>query len=367
MELNQECVLLQNELRKFTQQVILEKVDELDKTCSFPSDNIKQLAEMGILGAMVPEDMGGAALDLMGLVVSLEEIGKVCTSTAIIIATHNVLFINPILKFGSDELKKKYLPPAATGEIIGGSANFTTNEITTEQQDENVLLNGKNPFVLNAEANGPFTMFLPTSEHKKEVSVFIVENPSPGVKISKNQNIIGLKAAGISEVIFKNYSVLSSTVIRKGHEGSAVLRETQDMARICFAAIALGIAQGATETAIKYAKERIQFNETIITFGMIREMIADMTTKIEAARLLTYNAAMKYDADKNYCRAAAIAKYFTGQAAVEITTSAIQILGGYGYMKDYPVERYFRDAQVINVLGDLPAEEKENIVRETIG
>jgi alkylation response protein AidB-like acyl-CoA dehydrogenase len=367
MELNQECVLLQNELRKFAQQVISEKVDENDKACSFPSDNIKQLAEMGILGAMIPEDMGGTALDLIGLVVSLEEISKICTSTAIIIATHNVFFAYPILKYGSDEIKKKYLSSTATGEIIGGSANFSTNEITTEQQGENVLLKGKNPFVLNAEANGPFTMFLPTSNDKKDVSAFIVENKAPGIKISKNQNIIGLKAAGISEVVFENYSVSASTVIKKGDGGSAVLHETQDVARICLAAIALGIAQGATEAAIKYAKERIQFNEAIISFGMVREMIADMTTKIEASRLLTYDAAMKYDANKNYSRAAAIAKHFTGHAAVEIATLAIQIFGGYGYMKDYPVERYFRDAQVINVLGDSPAEEKENIVRETIG
>jgi len=349
MELNQECVLLQNELRKFAQQVISEKVDENDKACSFPSDNIKQLAEMGILGAMIPEDMGGTALDLIGLVVSLEEISKICTSTAIIIATHNVFFAYPILKYGSDEIKKKYLPFAAAGEIIGGSANFSTNEITTEQQGENVLLKGKNPFVLNAEANGPFTMFLPTSNDKKDVSAFIVENKAPGIKISKNQNIIGLKAAGISEVVFDNYSVSASTVIKKGDGGSAVLRETQDVARICLAAIALGIAQGASEAAIKYAKERIQFKQPIANFQAIQWMLADGFTELEAARLLTYRAAFMEDQGKKIPKESAMAKLFASELAVKASSTAVQIFGGYGFTKDYPVEKYYRDSKLATI------------------
>ena len=367
MELNQECILLQNELKKFAQQVILEKVDELDKACSLPLDNIKQLAEMGILGAVIPEDMGGSALDLIGLVVSLEEISKVCTSTAIIIATHNAFFAYPILKFGSDDMKKKYLPPAATGDVVGGFANVYTNEIKIEKQGDNILVNGKNSFVLNAEANGPFTTFVSSPEDENTISAFVVDGDAQGIKRSKNNSIIGLRAAGIGEVLFENYSATSDTMIGKINEGSGVLHATNDFAKVCLSAIALGIAQGATAEAIKYAKERIQFGEPIVNFGMIREKIAEMTTKIEAARLLTYEAAMHYDAGKNYSRAAAIAKYFTGHTAVEITTSAIQILGGYGYMKDYPVERYFRDAQVLNVLCGTPVDEKERIVKETIG
>lgn len=367
MNLNQECILLQNELKKFAQQVILEKVDELDKACCFPSDNIKQLAEMGILGAIIPEDMGGVALDTIGLVVTLEEISKICTSTAIIIATHNAFYVYPILKFGSNDMKVKYLPPAATGNIVGGFANIDTSEVKVEKQNENFLLNGKNLFVLNAETNGPFTTFVPNPEHENNLTALLIDKDTNGIKRNKNISVIGLRAAGIGEVTFNNFTATISNIIGKENEGNTILQETNDFAKICLAAIALGIAQGATEAAIKYAKERIQFDEAIINFGMVREKIAEMVTKIEAARLLTYDAAMKCDANKKFRRAAAIAKYFAGRAAVDITTQAIQIYGGYGYMKDYPVERYFRDAQVINVLCSIPEDEKENIVKETIG
>lgn len=367
MELSQECLMLQSELRKFAQQVILEKVDELDKACTLPLDNIKQLAEMGILGAVIPEDMGGAALDLIGLVVSLEEISKVCTSTAIIVATHNAFFAYPILKFGGDELKKKYLPRAAAGDIVGGFAHSGAHEINLEKRESNIVVNGKNLFVLNGEANGPFVLFIKNPKDEKALSAFIVDGNAPGIKRLKNSNIIGLKAAGIGEVLFENYVATIDTVIGKENEGSAIAQATNDFAKVCISAIGLGIAQGATAEAIKYAKERVQFDEPIIHFGMVREKIANMTTKIEAARLLTYEAAMLYDAGKNYGRTAALAKYYTGQIAVEITNSAIQIFGGYGYMKDYPVERYFRDAQVLNVLCATPAEEKEFIAKETVG
>jgi len=366
MKLSQECILLQNELRKFAQQIILEKVDEFDKTCNFPLDNIKKLSEMGILGAVIPEDMGGAALDTIGLVVSLEEISKVCASTALIIATHNALFAYPILKFGSDEMKKKYLPKTASGEIIGGFADVSTNEIETKKEHDNYILNGKNSFVLNAAANGPFITILPNLEDNQKSIAFLLESNSSGIERFKKTKTIGMRAAGIEEIIVKNCQTAQTKVIGNETNGSVILEEIQNFAKICFSAIALGIAQGATEAAIKYAKERIQFGQTIINFGMIREKIAEMTTKIEAARLLIYEAAMNRDNNKDFRGTAAMAKYFSGQAVVEITTSAIQIYGGYGYMKDYPVERYFRDAQVINVLCSTPLQEKENIIKQII-
>lgn len=364
MELNQECTLLQNELRKFAQQVILEKADEFDKACTLPLENIKQLADMGILGAVIPEDMGGAALDLIGFVVALEEISKVCISTAVTIAVHNAFFAYPVLKYGSENLRQKYLPVSTTGDIIGGCAYTNSNEVHIEKHGEQYTLTGTVPFVLNCEMNGPLTAFIKTQEN---VTTLVVDKDTPGLKRFKNNNIIGLKAAGIGEIAFENCIVQSDTLLGKEHEGGSVMQATNDFARVCLSAIALGLSQGATDEAIKYAKERIQFNQSIINFGMVREKIAEMTTKIEAARLLTYNAAMQHDAGRNYGKAAATAKYFAGQAAVEITTQAIQIFGGYGYMKDYPVERYFRDAQVINVLLSTPAEEKEFIVKETLG
>ncbi len=364
MKLSQECTLLQNELRKFAQQVILEKVDELDKACALPSENIKQLAEMGILGAIIPEDMGGVALELMGFVVALEEISKVCISTAVTIATHNAFFVYPILKYGNEKLKEKYLTDAATGKIIGGFACTDTSEVHLKKRNADYILDGKIPLVLNCETNGPFTTFIKNGDN---TIGFVIDKGTQGIKRIKNNSVVGLKAAGIGEIAFEQCVVSSDAILGKENEGENVMQATNDMARICFSAIALGLSQGATNEAIKYAKERIQFNQTIINFGMIREKIADMTAKIEAARLLTYNAAMQYDARENYSKAAAIAKYFTGQAAVEIATQALQIFGGYGYMKDYPIERYFRDAQVINVLCSTPMEDKELIAKATIG
>ncbi len=366
MQLNQECILLQSELRKFAQQVILDKVDEFDKSCNVPADNVKQLAEMGILGALIPEDLGGAALDTIGLVVSLEEISKVCPSTALIIAVHNA-FSYALLKYGNEEMKKKYLTAAASGDIIGGLAVFNTNMSTVERRNEVLTVNGTNPFVLNADLHGPFVMFLAHDTEHKNLSACVVDHNAPGVVIQKNETVLGLKAAGIGTVSFENCSIPTTALISTEQNGSTIQKSLLDLTNIYLAAIACGIAQGATDEAIKYAKDRMQFEQPIISFGMVREKIADMATQIEAGRLLTYNAAGECDAGRNYGRAASMARHFMGHAAVEITTSAIQVFGGYGYMKDYPMERYFRDAQVINVLCSTPAIEKEKIAKETIG
>ncbi len=366
MELNQECILLQTELRKFAQQVILDKVDEFDKTCSVSSDNVKRLAEMGILGAIIPEDMGGAALDTIGLVVSLEEISNVCPSTALIVAIHNA-FAFSIMKFGSDDMKKKYLENAASGEIIGGFAITNTNEFSVERTDGSMMLNGTNSLVLNADMHGPFVIFLPTDVEKKNLATYVIDRGFPGMTIRKNETALGLKAAGIGIASFENSSITNASLVGTEEDGNKIYHAVCDLLNIYLAAIACGLAQGATEAAIKYAKERVQFGQPIITFGMVREKIADMSTQIEAGRLLAYNAALACDAGKNYSRAASMAKYYMGRAAIDVTNSVIQIFGGYGYMKDYPVERYFRDAQVINVLCSTPADEKEKIVKETIG
>jgi butyryl-CoA dehydrogenase len=365
MELNQECTLLQNELRKFAQQVILDTVEEFDTTCSFPRDNINKLAEMGMLGAVIPEDTGGAALDTIGFVVSLEEISKVCPSTALILAGHNALFAYPLLKFGSDEMKRAFLPKLATGEIIGGYADRVANELEVKKEGDNYILNGKNSFVVNGSAGGPFIIFVPTDD-KKNMTAFVIDDKTPGIKREQKSSTIGMRASGIGKILFENSSIPPTHIIGEEYDGGTILQNTHELAKICLSAIALGIAQGATDAAIKYAKERTQFNTPIIEFGMVREKVAHMSTKIEAGRLLVYDAAMKRDAKKDFRTAAAMAKYFSAAAAVDITTSAIQIYGGYGYMKDYPVERFFRDAQVINVLCSTPVQDKELIVTSTI-
>jgi butyryl-CoA dehydrogenase len=365
MKLNQECTLLQNELKKFAQQVLADKVDEIEKSCSFPLDNIKRLAEMGIVGAIIPENYGGGALDTIGFAVVLEEISKVCASTAFVVASHNLFFAYPILQFGNEELKKKYLPQAASGGMIGGYALPRTNELDPGKSAGEPCLNGKNPFVLNAAANGPIVVSVPTNGTDNS-SLYVLQNNAQGSRFIKGSRTIGLRSAGIGEYSFENVCLSPADMIGAKSQGQSMTDSMNTYARILLAAVSLGIAQGAAEAAVKYAKERVQFAQPIVNFGMVREMIADMSVNIEASRHLVYEAALRADRGEDYTAAAAMARFFAGQSATEVTTTAIQVYGGYGYMKDYPAERYFRDAQMLNVICSTPDEDKEIIAKNTI-
>ncbi|MEO0137944.1 MAG: acyl-CoA dehydrogenase family protein [candidate division WOR-3 bacterium] len=362
MELTKEALLLQSEIRKFANEVIAEKVDEFDKQGAFPMENIKKLAEMGILGATIPETYGGCALDTLSLIVCLEEISKVCPSTALVLLTHNILFAYPIVKFGNDE-HKKILPNLAGGELIGGFAEVATNELTVLAENDHFKISGKNPILLNGLANGPFLLFV---ESQGNINAFIIDEKIAGVVRNKKDNLVGMHAGGITEVIFDNSLIPFTNRLGDGKSGSSILAEIKNFAHLGFSALNLGIAEGAMENAVNYAKSRIQFGEPIVNFGMVREMIAEMKTKIEISRLLVYDAASMRDAQKDFVLPASIARYFSNQAVAKISTDAIQIYGGYGYMKDYPVERYFRDAQVSRVLCTTSIELKETIVSKTI-
>ena len=363
MILNKECVLLQNEIRKFAQQAILDKVDELDKAGLMPTENIGKLAEMGILGANAPEEFDGAALDMIGTAVALEEIGKVCASTALIVAVQNACFIYPIVKYGSNEQKQKYLSAASTGGMIGGYAMMSANQLSVQKQDSAYILKGINQFLLNGEANGPFVVY---AQDDNAITAFIVDADSPGIKRSKTK-VMGLNSAGIGTVMFEDFRASEKNILGGAGQGKAIFDEINALVKLYYASIALGMMEGSFDAALKYARERVQFNEPIINFGMIREKFADIAVRIEASRNFVYSTAMIADSKGKYQRLASIAKYFAGQSVVETTTQVIQIYGGYGYMKDYPVERYFRDAQVLNVLGDRPDIEKELIVKDILG
>ncbi len=362
MKLSQECTLLQSELRKFAQQVLAEKVDEIEKSCSLPTDNIRKLAEMGIVGAVIPESHGGAALDTIGFTVVLEEISKVCASTAFVIAVHNSFFAYPIVKFGSEDMKKKYLPKAASGDMIGGYALPKTAELQHEASPDGPILNGRNPFILNAGLNGPIVTAVATTE-PNALNLYVIDPNIAGRKFVRTSNTVGLKSAGIGEFTFDKVQPDNMDMIGQEAAGQTMIDDMNSFGRVLLAAISLGIAQGAAEAAVKYAKERVQFGQSIVNFGMVRELIADMTVSIEAARHLVYEAALRVDRGEEYAAAAAAAKLLAGQSATSVTTNAIQVYGGYGYMKDYPAERYFRDAQMLNVICSTPDEDKEIIAK----
>ncbi len=365
MKLSQECTLLQSELRKFAQQVLAEKVDEIEKSCSLPTDNLRRLAEMGIIGAVIPEGYGGAALDTMGFAVVLEELSKVCASTAFVIAVHNAFFAYPIVKFGSEELKKKYLPQAANGGIVGGYALTKTNELVPGKTTGGPCLNGRNPFVLNGAVKGPIVVSVPTNG-TGNISLYVIQNNTQGCKFIRTSRTIGLKSAGIGEYSFENVCPSAADLLGAENQGPIITDNMNTYARILLAAISLGIAQGAADAAVKYAKERVQFAQPIVNFGMVREMIADMSVNIEASRHLVYEAAMRVDRGEDHTAASAMARLFAGQSATDVTTTAIQVYGGYGYMKDYPAERYFRDAQMLNAICSTPEEDKEIIAENII-
>ncbi len=365
MKLTQECILLQNELRKFSQQVLADRVDELDKSCNFPMDNIKRLADMGIIGALIPESYGGASLDAVGFAVVLEEIARVCASTAFVVASHNVFFAYPILKSGSEEMKKKYLPAAASGKMVGAFALPRTNELDAEGEPERSAVSGKNPFVLNATAGGPVIAAFPAPGSCDPI-LYILDKDTPGCTFMGPTKTIGLKAASIGEYHFNKCTPPAGNVIGAKNTGRQTIESMFDCGRILLGAISVGIGQGACDSAIKYAKERIQFGQPITEFGMVREQIADMLVAIESARHMVYDAALRMDRGEDFRVAAAMAKLVAGRAATAATTAAIQVYGGYGYMKDYPAERYFRDAQMLNVICSTPDEDKEIIAKGNI-
>ena len=366
MELNKETALLQAEFRKFARDVIAPKVDDYDKKGEVPREFILKLSEMGLLGALVPESCGGVALDTLGTVVALEEISKICPSTGLILAVHNGLFAYPIVKFGNDTQRKKYLPQACGGEAVGGFAETAANQLQVAATGSGQYkISGQNRLLLNGELNGPFVLSIPVPG--STASTFgIIDPGSSGVKIAKNTTVIGMKASGIADVRFQDALVNSNALLGADRQGEEIFADVRNIVRLLFASIALGISQGAHENALKYAKERVQFGEPIANFGMVREMLADMAVKIESVRLLTYDAALARDAQKDYAKTAAMAHLVAAQAVAEITNNAIQVYGGYGYMKDYPVERYFRDAQVIRVLSGTSRLDKEFIATKIV-
>ncbi|MEO0105923.1 MAG: acyl-CoA dehydrogenase family protein [candidate division WOR-3 bacterium] len=360
MELAKEVLLLQSEIKKFAKEVIAEKVDEYNMQYIFPAENIKKLGEMGILGSTIPESYGGCAIDTVSFLVCLEEISKICPSTALVLLTHNMLCAYPIAKYGNEEQKKKYLLNLATGESIGAFAETITGELKITEDNNSYNISGRNPILLNGSANGPFMLFI---EYEGKMIALIVDEEISGISRNKKDNIIGMNAGGITEVIFDKCNIPKQNRLGGEGDGEMILNEIKSIANLGFSAINLGISEASMENAIKYAKERIQFGEPIINFGMVREMLADMATKIEAIRLLLYDTGNLRDMGKDFIKNAGIVRYLSNQAVAEITTNAIQVYGGYGYMKDYPVERYFRDAQVSRTLCCSVIELKELIVK----
>jgi len=338
-DLNEEQRMIRKMVRDFAEKEIAPKAAELDETKEFPWETIQKMADLGLLGLPVPEEYGGSGADTISYAIAVEEVARACGSTAITMASHTSLVATPLYEFGTEEQKRKYLVPLATGETLGA---FGLTEPGAGSQ--------KN-FITNGSIAGIMIITAMTEPKKgtRGISNFIVEKDSPGFRPGRDEDKMGLRASVTSQLFFEDCRVPRENLLGKPGEGFKQFLATLDGGRISIAAMALGLGQVALDAAIAYSKERVQFGQPIANFQAIQWMIADSATELEAARLLTYQAAYLKDKGVRFTREAAMAKLFAALAAEKACFNAVQIHGGYGYSRDYPVERYYRDNRLTSI------------------
>ena len=357
--LDEEHLELQASFKEFAENEIKPLAEEIDETERFPLESVKKMAEMGMMGLPIPEEYGGSGIDQLGYVLEIEELAKVCATTAIIVSAHTSLCCWPILKFGTEEQKQKYLVPLARGEKLGAFAltepsagtDASMQKSTAVLDGDSYVLNGSKIFITNAGAADVFIVFAMTDKEQgtRGISAFIVERDMPGFSMSKPENKMGLRASSTCELIFDNVRIPKENLLGQEGKGFKIAMATLDGGRIGVAAQATGIAQGAIDEAVKYTTERIQFGRRISQFQNTQFTLADMQTRTDAARLLVWRAAAAEQDGLPYTAPAAMAKLFAAETASYVTNRAVQLFGGYGYSKDYPVERMMRDAKVTEI------------------
>jgi alkylation response protein AidB-like acyl-CoA dehydrogenase len=358
-ELNEEQEQIKYSVREFAESEIRPRVMEWDETQHFPEELRPQLAELGLMGVIFPEEYGGAGMGYVEYATIIEELGRVDGSVGLSVAAHNSLCSNHIYMFGNEEQKRKYLVPLAQGESFGAwgltesqaGSDASGTRTTAIRSNGGWKVNGSKNFITHAIACNTLVAVAVTDKEreKKGISAFIFDKSMEGFRSDKKENKLGMRASETASVVFEDCYVPDEN--RLGNEGEGFLQSMQilDGGRISIAALSVGIAQGAYEAAIKYAKERVQFGKPIAEFQAIQFKLADMATQIEAARLLTWQAASMKDAGKKLTQKSAMAKLYASEVAVKVAEESIQIHGGYGYTKDYPAEKYWRDSKLCTI------------------
>ncbi len=359
LELTEQQKMIRNMVREFAEKEIAPIAAELDKTEEYPTKTLEKMAGLGLLGIIIPTEYGGAGLDTISYATVIEEISRKCASTGVITSVHNSLTAWPIMKYGNEAQKKKYLPLLAKGERIGAFAGTEPNagsdlgamKTTAVLQGNHYIMNGSKTFITSGPKAGIIIVFAITNNAAgtKGISAFIVENTFKGYKVGSIFEKLGVHASQTSELIFENMEVPKENLLGKEGDGFKIALSTLDGGRIGIACQAVGIAQAALDESISYAKQREQFGQPIAKFQAIQWMIANMATRIEAARLLVYNAAYAKDKGERISKQAAMAKLFASETAMQAVIDAVQIHGGYGYTKEYTVERLFRDAKITEI------------------
>ena len=357
--LTKEQELVRQMVRGFAVNEVKPIAAEIDVTERFPMENVKKMGELGMMGIPFPTEFGGAGGDVLSYILAVEELSKVCATTGVILSAHTSLCASLINENGTPEQKEKYLRDLCTGNKIGafgltepGAGTDAAGQQTTAVLDgDNYILNGSKIFITNGGVADTFIVFAMTDKSKgtKGISAFIVEKGFLGFSIGKKEDKLGIRASSTTELIFENCVVPKENLIGREGKGFGIAMKTLDGGRIGIAAQALGIAEGALEEAIKYMKERKQFGRPISAFQGLQWMVAEMSTKIEAARFLVYKAAWLKENKQPYSVDAARAKLYAAEVAMDVTTKAVQLFGGYGYTKEYPMERMMRDAKITEI------------------
>ncbi len=345
--------------RDFAEKEVKPIAHEIDELERFPDETVEKMQKYGLMGIPIPKEQGGEGCDTLTYVMCVEEISKACATSGTIISAHTSLCAAPIHSFGTKEQIEKYLIPLAKGEKLGAfgltepnAGTDASGQVTKAVLDgDNYILNGSKIFITNAGKADIYVIFAMTDKSKgnKGISTFIVEKDFPGFSIGKKELKLGIRGSSTCELIFENCIVPKENLLGKEGKGFSVAMHTLDGGRIGIAAQALGIAEGAFDEAVKYVKERRQFGKPISAFQNTQFKLADMKTQIEAARLLVYSAAMAKETKAKYSTEAAMAKLFASDTAMDVTTKCVQLLGGYGYTREYPVERMMRDAKITEI------------------
>ncbi len=377
MILSEEHRSFKEKVGRFADEVVAPRAGELDRECEFPWDLVKKMAELDLLAIYLPKKYGGAGLDTLSYAITVEEIGRVCGSTGIFLAAHSSLGIYPIYIAGNEVQKKKWLIPLACGEKIGSfgltepeaGSDAAATQTTAILSGDRYIVNGTKCFITSGSIADiiVFTATKDPSLGYSGISAFVVEKGAPGFSVGKEEDKLGLRGSVTSELIFEECAIPKDNLLGKESDGFKIFMETLDSGRISIGALALGIAQGALDASIKFAKSVIKAGKPLYKRQSIQSMIADMATEIEAARLLIYQAAMLKDAGKTFTKEAAMAKYYASTIGMKVTNTAIEIHGILGLSKEYPVERFMRDEKLMEIGEGTSEIQKIVIARKILG
>jgi butyryl-CoA dehydrogenase len=375
-DLSDEQQMIQAMAREFAEEHIKPIASEIDRDARFPHETVKRMGELGLMGIAVPESWGGSGADGVSYVVALEEIAKACASHAVVMSVNNSLYCDPVLKYGTDEQRARFLKPVASGHALGCFAltepeagSDARNQHTGAVRDgDHYVITGRKLFISTGREASFALVFAQTDKSKahRGITAFVVEKGTAGFSVSKTEDKLGIRASDTAELVFDGCRV--SAAHRLGEEGRGfhIALDTLDGGRVGIAAQAVGIAAGAYERSLAYARERKAFGVPIGQHQMVQWMLADMATGIDGARLLTLRAAALKDARQPYTKAAAMAKLFAAETAMKVATDAVQVHGGYGYIREAEVERYFRDAKITQIYEGTSQIQKLVIAREVL-